>query len=62
VEWWTELETKRSDELTAFGSVATVRNAISHGDEVDITIATVIQYFNQISTVLDELCDLFDPA
>ncbi len=61
VEWWTGLESKRGDELLAFGSVATVRNAISHGAETGITMATVRQYFEQISVVLDDLCDLFDP-
>src|SRR5664280_3442303 len=51
-EWWTELESEWSDELTAFGSVAAVRNAVSHGTETGITMATVRQYFNQISVVL----------
>ncbi len=60
-DWWTGLSTAREDELSAFGSVATVRNAISHGMETGITMVTVRQYFEQISVVLDDLCDLFDP-
>jgi hypothetical protein len=62
VDWWTTLEQNRADELDAFGSVATVRNAISHGVETSVTMATVKQYFEQISTVLDDLADLFDPV
>lgn len=61
VEWWAELEMKRSDELSAFGSIATVRNAISHGGETGITMGVVKQYFDQISTVLEDLCNRFDP-
>lgn len=61
-EWWADLEARRTDELTAFGSVATVRNGVSHGSDAGITMATVKQYFDQISTVLDDLCDLLDPA
>jgi hypothetical protein len=61
-EWWTQLEATRRDELSAFGSVATLRNAISHGMETGVTLATVRQYFDQISAVLHDLCDLFDPV
>lgn len=62
VDWWAQLATNREDELSAFGSVATVRNAIAHGAETGITMGTVKQYFEQISVVLDDLCELFDPA
>lgn len=61
VEWWKRLETDRADELLALGSVAAVRNAISHGVETGITMATLKQYFEQISAVLGDLCELFDP-
>ncbi|MGY2065568.1 HEPN domain-containing protein [Blastococcus sp. SYSU DS0619] len=61
-EWWVELEDKRADELSAFTSVATVRNAVSHGGDAGITMATIKQYFGQISVVLDDLCDRFDPV
>lgn len=61
LEWWRTLSHSRPDELEAFGSVAAVRNSISHGGDGSITIATLTQYFNQISAVLDDLCDLFDP-
>jgi hypothetical protein len=61
-EWWAKLTLKRTDELDAFGSVAAVRNEISHGGDAGMTMATVKQYFGQISTVLDDLCDLLDPA
>lgn len=60
-EWWRALSHARPDELEAFGSVAAVRNSISHGGDGSITIATLAQYFHQISDVLDDLCDLFDP-
>lgn len=60
-DWWRTLSQARQDELEAFGSVAAVRNSISHGGDGAITIATLTQYFQQISDVLDDLCDLFDP-
>lgn len=60
-EWWRDLSQTRADELEAFGSVAAVRNSISHGGDGSITISTLTQYFNQISAVLDDLCNLFDP-
>jgi hypothetical protein len=62
VDWWTDIENERPDELLAFGSVATVRNAISHGAETGITLSTVKQYFEQVSVVLGDLSDRFDPA
>jgi hypothetical protein len=62
VEWWRELETLRADELEAFGSVAAVRNNISHGGDAGMTMGTVRQYFQQISIVLDDLCGYFDPS
>ena len=61
VRWWSDLAAKRPDEIEAFDSVATVRNGVSHGSDAGITMATIKQYFDQISEVLDELCDLFDP-
>lgn len=61
-EWWKELEAMYADELEAFGSIATVRNSVSHGNETGITMMALKQYFDQISTVLDALCELFDPA
>ena len=60
-DWWTTLENTRTDELEAFGSVASVRNNISHGGDGGMTMATVKQYFDQISVVLDDLSDIFDP-
>ena len=60
-QWWVKLEAERSDEIAAFDSVATVRNSVSHGGDSGITLSMVQQYFGQISIVLDDLCDLFDP-
>jgi hypothetical protein len=60
-QWWSDLEQKVSDELAAFDSVATIRNSVSHGGDTGITPLTVRQYFHQVSTVLDALCELFDP-
>lgn len=60
--WWRKLSQDRPDELEAFGSVAAVRNNVSHGGDGSITMATLRQYFEQISVVLDDLCDLFDPG
>ncbi len=62
VDWWRELEASRADELEAFGSVAAVRNNVSHGGDAGMTMGTVRQYFQQISTVLDDLCGYFDPG
>jgi hypothetical protein len=60
--WWTDLSDRYPDDLSAFDSVATLRNNISHGGDAGITLATFRQYFAQVSTVIDALCDLFDPA
>jgi hypothetical protein len=60
-EWWGHLESTRSDELQAFGSIAVNRNQIAHGEDVGIGLVTVRQYFDQISVVLEDLSDLFDP-
>lgn len=62
LQWWAELTEKYPDELLAFDSVATLRNNISHGGDSGITLATVKQYFQQVSVVVDALCDLFDPV
>jgi len=51
----------RDLEESGLGSVATVRNGISHGAESGITMAVVRQYFEQTTVVLDDLCDLLDP-
>lgn len=61
-DWYRELSEKRPDELEAFGSVAALRNNISHGGDGSITIATLKQYFEQINLVLGDLCDRFDPT
>lgn len=60
--WWAELEATRPDELQAFGSIAANRNQISHGIETGITLSTVKQFFQQISTVLDDLAAFMDPV
>jgi uncharacterized protein YpuA (DUF1002 family) len=62
VDWWRELQALRADELEAFGSVAAVRNNVSHGGDAGMTMGTVRQYFQQISAVLDDLCGYFDPG
>lgn len=62
VQWWSELAARYPDELSAFDSVATLRNNISHGGDAGVTMATLKQYFGQVSTVVDALCDHFDPA
>ncbi|MQB01961.1 MAG: hypothetical protein GEU78_17130 [Actinobacteria bacterium] len=61
MDWWSEIESKRRDELEAFGSVATVRNSISHGGDAGITLSSVKQYFDQVSAVLEDLSEYFDP-
>lgn len=61
-QWWEGLQLRRLDELEAFDSVTSVRNSVSHGGDSGITISTISQYFEQVSKVLDDLCDLFDPV
>lgn len=58
--WWPAIEGAHSDELAAFDSVVAVRNSISHGGDGGITLATIRQYFGQVSTVLSALSDLLD--
>lgn len=60
-EWWVDIEKRRQDELSAFTSVASVRNVVSHGGNEGITMAMIKQYFEQISVVLDDLANRFDP-
>jgi hypothetical protein len=59
--WWTKLENSHSVELEALDSIATVRNAISHGQDTGMTIATIRQYFSDVNAVLSDLCNEFDP-
>lgn len=61
-QWWSDLENRFPDELSAFDSVATVRNGVSHGSDAGITMVTIKQYRDQIVEVVDALCDLFDPT
>jgi hypothetical protein len=61
VDWWQQLSQKYPDELDSIGSVATVRNSISHGGDSGMTMSTIRQYFEHSTTVLDYLCDLLDP-
>ncbi|CPS13984.1 HEPN domain-containing protein [Mycobacteroides abscessus] len=58
--WWDDLQAEYANELEAFKSVAVVRNNVSHGGDSGITISTVRQYFDQISTVLSFLADRLD--
>jgi hypothetical protein len=60
--WWDEILVMRVDELAAFDSVTAVRNSISHGDDTGITLSRVVEYFKQVSVVLDDLGDRFDPV
>ena len=60
-QWWADLEDRFPDELSAFDSVATVRNGVSHGTDAGITMATIKQYRDQIVEVVDALCARFDP-
>ena len=60
-DWWAQVAGADADDLLAFDSVVTDRNAIAHGNESGITIERVRQYLRQISKVLDHLSDFFDP-
>ncbi|MEU6623348.1 HEPN domain-containing protein [Streptomyces litmocidini] len=61
VEWWREMQEKYPDELDSIGSVAAIRNSISHGGDTGITMSTLRQYFDDSSTVLNHLMNLFAP-
>lgn len=61
IEWWRQISGNLPDELNSIGSIATVRNNVSHGGDTGITMNTVKQYFDDSSTVLAALCDFFDP-
>jgi hypothetical protein len=60
-DWWAQVAETDADDLLAFDSVVTDRNAIVHGNEAGITVERVRQYLRQISKVLDDLSDFFDP-
>lgn len=59
--WWAEVQDQCGDEIEAFGSLTRVRDAIAHGEETDITMVRVREYFDNVSRVLDVLGKLFDP-
>jgi hypothetical protein len=60
-EWWQALLRDRETELETLDSVAAIRNAISHGLDTGITMATVVQYFSQVDDLLDDISDWLDP-
>ncbi|HZL05955.1 MAG TPA: HEPN domain-containing protein [Coriobacteriia bacterium] len=61
--WWEQLYGRRPDELESLTSLVTVRNGVSHGNASSgITMGTVREYFQQVSTLLEDLSDLLDPA
>lgn len=60
-DWWQVLALAREAELEALDSVAAIRNAISHGQDTGITLATVAQYYRQIDQLLRDLSDWLDP-
>jgi hypothetical protein len=61
LEWWRELSDKYPDQLESIGSIATVRNNVSHGGDTGITMSTMRQYFDDACILMDKLSDLFDP-
>lgn len=61
-EWWGQMVQNRVDELAAFDSVTAVRNSIAHGEDTGITLLRVAEYFRQVSVVLDDLSNRFDPS
>ncbi|WP_189420113.1 HEPN domain-containing protein [Streptomyces griseoviridis] len=61
VDWWRIILDKYPDQLESIGSIATVRNNVSHGGDAGITMSTIRQYFNDACVLMDELSDLFDP-
>lgn len=60
-QWWADIQQRFPDQLSAFGSVAAVRNSVSHGGDAGITMATMKQYRDQVYEVVDALVDLLDP-
>lgn len=61
-EWWQALLRDRETELETLDSVAAIRNAISHGLDTGITMATVVQYFSQVDDLLGDICNWLDPG
>jgi|SRR3954468_5239937 hypothetical protein len=61
VEWWREISEKYPDQLESIGSIATVRNNVSHGGDTGITMSTMLQYFNDACILMDKLSEVFDP-
>lgn len=60
-EWWNQIFENRVDELAALDSVTAVRNSIAHGQDTGITLLRVAEYFRQVTVVLDDLSNRFDP-
>jgi hypothetical protein len=61
VEWWRDISEKYPDQLESIGSIATVRNNVSHGGDAGITMSTIRQYFDDACVLMDRLSELFDP-
>lgn len=60
-QWWGDIQAQFPDELSAFDSVAAVRNSVSHGGDAGITLATMTQYREQVYQVVNALAVLLDP-
>ncbi|KKC00453.1 hypothetical protein WR43_04855 [Mycolicibacter arupensis] len=59
--WWPMLEAAHADDLEALGSIATLRNNISHGGDSGVSLIVVKGYLERIENVVRWLVALLDP-
>ncbi|MHB1970625.1 MAG: HEPN domain-containing protein [Candidatus Dormibacteria bacterium] len=59
--WWSALEDRCGAELDAFSSLVALRNRVAHGEDTGATVATMYEYFQSTSRVMDELSQWFSP-
>lgn len=60
--WWPQLESEHQDELEALGSIAALRNNISHGGDSSASLVTVKGYLDRAEKVVKWLVQVLDPG
>lgn len=61
-DWWPQLEQDCGDDLDALGSIATLRNNISHGGDSAASLVVVKGYIERSEHVVAWLSNRMDPT